>query len=273
MTDASDVVVRRLHASEDLGKVEELYRTVFGLNPVDGAINARLLTAIDRNSGAVVGALDGDELIGFAFGFLAQDGPGGELYHYSQTAAVSHAHQSKGIGRLLKMAQRAECLSEGVHYMRWAYDPMQARNAHFNLDVLGATVRAFIPDMYGEAAPRRDAGDSTDRFVVRWDLDGLRTSRSTNLLNATNTPRLAEAQDTGSSVAIAIPTDWNSLRDQLGISAALKVRRKATVCLQEALGRGYAAVSCQRIDSERAVYVFVPAAAVDAKSYAELDAS
>jgi predicted GNAT superfamily acetyltransferase len=274
MTDDSKLVVRRLHATEDLAKVEELYRTVFGLNPVDGAINARLLTAIDRNSGAVVGALHGSDLVGFAFGFLAQDGPDGELYHYSQTAAVLPALQSKGVGRLLKMAQRAECLSDGVRYMRWAYDPMQARNAHFNLDVLGATVRALIPDMYGGAAPRRDAGDSTDRFVVRWDLDHVGTPRSMNRLNLTNAPQLAEARETESLLAISIPSNWDSLREQLGIAAALEVRRKATECLQDALDRGYVGVSCQRIDAERAMYVFVPAAAVDSADYTQqLDAS
>ena len=45
--------------------------------------------------------------------------------------------------------------------MRWTYDPAQIRNAHFNLDVLGARGRWFAPDMYGPG---------TDRVVVEWDL-------------------------------------------------------------------------------------------------------
>jgi predicted GNAT superfamily acetyltransferase len=58
--------------------------------------------------------------------------------------------------------------------MYWTYDPLVARNAHLNLTVLGAEVDGYVRDMYGVTnSPVHDVL-GTDRFVVRWRLDGER---------------------------------------------------------------------------------------------------
>ncbi|MGW5195486.1 GNAT family N-acetyltransferase [Kribbella sp. NPDC004138] len=137
-----------------------LYREVFGyLDPAYG-LNPRLLGALASNGGSVVGILDeNDVLVAFAYGFCATDRRG--FYHYSQSAVVASDQQGHGLGRMLKHAQREVALSHGMSRMRWTYDPAQIRNAHFNLDVLGARGRWFAPDMYGPG---------TDRVIVEWDL-------------------------------------------------------------------------------------------------------
>lgn len=137
-----------------------LYREVFGyLDPAYG-LNPRLLGALASNGGSVVGILDeNDLLVAFAYGFCGTDRRG--FYHYSQSAVVASDQQGHGLGRMLKHAQREVALSHGMSRMRWTYDPAQIRNAHFNLDVLGARGRWFAPDMYGPG---------TDRVIVEWDL-------------------------------------------------------------------------------------------------------
>lgn len=137
-----------------------LYRDVFGYEDPEYGLNPRLLGALASNGGSVVGILDrSDRLVAFAYGFCATDRRG--FYHYSQSAVVAAEQQGHGLGRMLKHAQREVALSHGLTRMRWTYDPAQIRNAHFNLDVLGARGRWFAPDMYGPG---------TDRVVVEWDL-------------------------------------------------------------------------------------------------------
>ncbi|RZU03634.1 hypothetical protein EV645_7667 [Kribbella rubisoli] len=149
-----------LTTASRFAEASELYRAVFGyLDPAYG-LNPRLLGALASNGGSVVGILDGsDKLVAFAYGFCGTDRRG--FYHYSQSAVVAADQQGHGLGRMLKHAQREVALSHGMSRMRWTYDPMQLRNAHFNLDVLGARGRWFAPDMYGPG---------TDRVIVEWDL-------------------------------------------------------------------------------------------------------
>jgi predicted GNAT superfamily acetyltransferase len=54
--------------------------------------------------------------------------------------------------------------------VRWTYDPLLARNAHFNLQKLGAFADGFERDFYGEMDDQLNRGDRSDRFTVRWEL-------------------------------------------------------------------------------------------------------
>ena len=149
-----------LTTASRFAEASDLYRGVFGYrDPVYG-LNPRLLGALASNGGSVVGILDErDKLVAFAYGFCGTDRRG--FYHYSQSAMVAADQQGKGLGRMLKHAQREVALSHGLNRMRWTYDPAQIRNAHLNLDVLGARGKWFAPDMYGPG---------TDRVIVEWDL-------------------------------------------------------------------------------------------------------
>ncbi len=155
------VVVRELDGIAEWTAAGALYREVFGYVEPGWGLNPRLLAALRENGGTVIGALaDDGELAGFCYGFTGVRG--GELYHYSQAAAVSASAQGAGIGRLLKYAQAAAARLTGVRTMRWTFDPYALRNAHFNFAVLGATGIRFLPDFYGEPG--------TDRVLVSWDL-------------------------------------------------------------------------------------------------------
>src|SRR5437660_6443317 len=54
----------------------------------------------------------------------------------------------------------------------WAFDPLQASNAAFNLGVLGAISRTYEPDMYGSRTDALNVGMATDRLLAEWSTSG-----------------------------------------------------------------------------------------------------
>jgi len=140
----------------------ELYRDVFGYEPTAQALSPRLMMGLLENGGSVLGAIDDeDRLLGFCYGFVGIED--GRTHHYSQAAVVAAAAQGLGLGRSLKFAQADVARRTGIDRMRWAYDPFNLRNAHFNLSVLGATGIRYLPDFYDEPG--------TDRVIAEWEFD------------------------------------------------------------------------------------------------------
>jgi predicted GNAT superfamily acetyltransferase len=252
------VEVGRVRDPADYLALERLYRSVFGVRDGEGSINARLLTAIDQHSGIVVVAREADELLGFACSFLSRDPVTGRLYQYSQTAAVRTVDQGRGIGRALKQAQRAEALAGGVDLMRWAFDPLRARNAHVNLDVLGGRVRTFHRNLYGAAVHGRDDGDRTDRAIVDWELAPTVAPPAPPAIPADTVPAPGGLVRVGDSVLVPIPADWDAARRRLGLASALALRAEIAGRIDEALAAGLVAVSCRRVDPDTACYIFAP---------------
>ena len=161
-TPATAPQVRTLRRFEEFQAAGELYSRVFGYSRPDFGLNPNLLSALAQNGGSAVGAYsESDRLVGFAYGFAGLDHHG-RSFHYSQAAVVDDAWQGRGIGRTLKLAQRDIALGWGQTAMRWTFDPLLARNAHFNFCSLGAEGVAYAPDYYGR--------EGTDRIVVEWSL-------------------------------------------------------------------------------------------------------
>ncbi|MER5600916.1 hypothetical protein [Streptomyces sp. NPDC002265] len=242
-----------------------LYERVMGLRPGDGSLNPRLLTALQHNSGLVLGAYLGDDLVGFTYSFLARekatDGNDSRLYQYSQLAVVAHERQGLGIGRLLKLGQRERCLAEGTTLIRWAYDPMQTRNAHFNLDVLGAVVDSFKSAMYGTSGFGAATGESTDRFIVSWHLDDPARPAGTAPAAPPGGHHAGEMYHDGEDRIVVLPDDWHRLRAETGPEHAARLRGRLSGTFARLLADRYAAVSCVRLPDGLAAYRFIPRAA------------
>jgi predicted GNAT superfamily acetyltransferase len=124
--------------------------------------------------------------------------------------AVARDYQNKGVGTRLKWAQRARALAEGRKFITWTWDPMQARNAHFNLNRLGVTVDTFADNFYGtdyNTDPSQKTpegpGLQSDRLFANWDLSAPRVA--------------ALASGSGFTVpakpiaSISIPSAWSIL--------------------------------------------------------------
>lgn len=220
-----------------------LYREVFGYQHPDYGLNPKLLGALAGNGGSVVGVLDEtDRLVAFAYGFCGTDGH--SFYHYSQSAVVAADHQGRGLGRQLKHAQREVALGYGLTRMRWTYDPFQIRNGHFNLDVLGARGRWYIPAMYGPDA---------DRVVVDWDLRGEPQPVAQDGLDLT----LTEADwgvpgGAGDRPWLAIPSDLAAIPPEV----AARIRRDVRTAFTDLLAKGLVAESCRRLPDGTGVYLF-----------------
>lgn len=255
----TEFLVRDLDGVAEMSACESLYAGVMGLRPNDGSINPRLMIALQANSGYVLGAFADRQLVGFTYSFLARERPRGRLYQYSQLAVVDRDHQGQGLGRLLKHAQRLRCLEDGITLLRWAFDPLKARNAHFNLDVLGARLVQLVPSMYGADGFGSDAGEDTDRFIVDWDLN-----RPTDVRPAVPFPDDVGQQpgatvSDGADLLMTIPADWQRHSAQFGREQSDTLRAKLRRSFAEAFDSGRVGVSCRRVCDDVFGYRFTPA--------------
>ena len=126
-----------------------------------------LMRALAHSGNYVVGMYDGERMVGASIAFFA---PPSERSMHSHITGVLPGRQSKGLGRLLKQHQREWALARGVGHITWTFDPLVARNAHFNLRVLGARITEYLVDHYGPMDDGVNRGDETDRIMVSWAL-------------------------------------------------------------------------------------------------------
>ena len=127
-----------------------------------------LIRAFQASGNLPLGAVADARVVGYALGFLGPDATGVHLH--SHMLAVLPEFSSRGVGHALKLAQRAWALDHGIAVARWTFDPLQARNAHFNLAKLGAVADRFFRHFYGDMGDQLNQGDRSDRLEARWDL-------------------------------------------------------------------------------------------------------
>jgi predicted GNAT superfamily acetyltransferase len=166
---AAEVEVRELTAMDELRAAQRLVNVIWRTPVEQPLVVAELLKAIAYEGGYVAGAWRNKELVGVSIGFLA--GGRNDLHLHSHITGVDPGVQSKDIGRALKLDQRAWALERDLATVTWTFDPLLRRNAWFNLVSLGAEVVSFHPDFYGAMSDAVNAGDHSDRAMVRWDLD------------------------------------------------------------------------------------------------------
>lgn len=204
--------------------------------------------------GVAMGAFDDGGLAGFVFGLT---GPrGGTLAHWSHMLAVRADRRDRGLGRRLKLAQRDRLLGMGVARMLWTFDPLVARNAHLNLDRLGARVVEYVENMYGEhPMSTADAVIGSDRFVVEWRLD--REPPGAAPRAAPDAPTVGPDTTSlpeGSTVLIAVPRDIQTLK-QRDPSRARAYRAATRAAFAYYLGHGYAVDGIAAADRDAPRYV------------------
>ena len=166
--DEADVAASALGiviAPAPVGPLVEFLETIWG----DGrAGDPSFIAAVAHAGNSVLLATRDGVAVGAALGVL---GWAGGPHLHSHMVAVANTERGGGVGFAIKLAQRAECLENGVTEMRWTFDPLIRRNAHVNLVKLGAEVIAFHPNFYGTLDDAINGTDATDRFEVGWRLD------------------------------------------------------------------------------------------------------
>jgi predicted GNAT superfamily acetyltransferase len=239
------VVVRPLTEMADLERASLLAARVWR-SPDTGALESSLLRALEHSGNYVAGVFDRDDaahMIGMSVGFRTGVPASGLHSHMTCTA---EGRRGSGLGAALKLHQRAWALGQGLATITWTFDPLVARNAYFNLDKLGATVRAYLPNFYGSMTDGLNAGDESDRLLVGWDLAGGPTPRVPAFRPTDGTVLLAVGADgepthgaaEGPVVACQVPTDVVELR-ALQSAVALEWRRALRASLLGALSDGY----------------------------------
>src|SRR2546428_5653023 len=165
--DAARVVLRPLTSVADADRVLSVMIATWGEHQL---LPREMILALAECGNVPYGAFDGGELIGYVLGWAAVD-PAEGLHMHSHMLATIPDRRHGGVGYALKLAQRALCLDRGITLVRWTFDPLLSRNAYLNLAKLGATADRFLPNFYGEMTDVLNAGERSDRLVVRWDLE------------------------------------------------------------------------------------------------------
>jgi predicted GNAT superfamily acetyltransferase len=109
----------------------------------------------------------------------------------------------------LKLRQRAWALSNGIESVTWTFDPLVARNAHFNLTKLGAEAGEYLIDFYGTLHDDANGDDATDRLLAVWRLASPRVARA--LSGRTPAPPIEALLREGAPVVLDIDADGRPL--------------------------------------------------------------
>ena len=196
-----ETTIRECTTIEQFDRCVALQREAFGLPDLE--LSPRRHLIVSRQAGGwTLGAFVADRMVGFVHHLAAVRG--NEIFGYSHVMAVAKDYQNKGVGARLKWAQRERALGEGRKLIKWTWEPMLARNAHFNLNRLGATVENYIDDFYGiDYGTDERLGLPSDRLYATWKIDSDRVHALAKGIEAPY-----EGKRVG---AIAVPADWNAL--------------------------------------------------------------
>jgi predicted GNAT superfamily acetyltransferase len=268
---ATPVDVRTLRTPAEYAACVRLQRETWGMRYVD-LVPASLLKVSQLLGGLCAGAFDEHgELLGFVYGLAGLRE--GRLVHWSHMLAVAESHRDHGIGQQLKQYQRQVVQAQGIEAIYWTFDPLVARNAHLNLNRLGAEVQEYVPDMYGETGSRLHAF-GTDRFVVSWPVNGEIRQRRGVAAAWRGAPLAEEDRATGarlvpvgaastgavgpSLVRVEIPPAI----EKLTLRRARRWRESTRSALGGLLGRGYRLAGFYTDEGGRCYYALESSALV-----------
>lgn len=199
-----EIEIREAVTIEELTDCIRLQKDVFATPDLEIS-PVRHLVVAKYAGGFTLGAYAGEKLVGFVLTIPMFRGT--ERAFYSHMTAVDNDFQSHGIGARLKWAQRERSLQEGIRFIKWTFQPVQARNAFFNLEKLGAVISYYAPNFYGTdyvtAAGQETVGLDSDRVFAEWHLesDKVKTlARGEKFIETAAPVRTVE-----------VPGDWNKL--------------------------------------------------------------
>jgi predicted GNAT superfamily acetyltransferase len=242
-TRRAGVTVRPLFSTAECVDAAGLLAKIWGTSLESAPLSSDLLTSLIHAGGCVLGAMDATgALVGVTVG--VGGGPGSDQL-YSLIAGVDPGATAKGVGMALKQTQRVWAIDRGAIRMVWTYDPLVRRNAHFNLNRLGARAAAYLPDFYPPMHDAINRSDHTDRLAVVWDLlsptpgDGGSSERGRRVLEPDDNLEPTVLDGAGGDVLTAwIPADIEAMR-MTDPALAMRWRLAAREALRSAADAGY----------------------------------
>lgn len=166
------IEIRQLFRLEEFQEVIRLQKVIWGFDDVE-LLPLRFLVVVSKVGGHVFGAYREGEMIAFCFAIPGIK-PGNVPYLHSHMLGVLSEYRDLGIGRKLKLRQREDALARGIKLIEWTFDPLEVKNAFFNIERLGAIVRRYQENQYGLTASPLHGGLPTDRCYAEWWIDSPR---------------------------------------------------------------------------------------------------
>ncbi len=169
--------VRALSGHAEFAEAVRLQKVIWGFPDLE-LLPVRFFVVASRIGGQTLGAFDGTRMAGFLLAIPGIKKDTGIPYLHSHMLGVLSDYRNAGVGRLLKSAQREDALARGIRLIEWSFDPFEAKNAYFNLEILGATVRTYVSNMYGISTSPLHGDLPTDRCIAEWWIAETRARKA-----------------------------------------------------------------------------------------------
>ncbi len=229
------IVIRKCHALEEMRACLALQKEVWNFTDAE-LVPLCLFVTADKDGGQVIGAFDGDEMVSFALAFPGVRG--GHSYLHSDMLAVRAAYRNAGLGRRMKFFQREDALACGFELIEWTFDPLEIKNAHLNLERLGAIARFYNINQYGITSSPLQGGLPSDRLIAEW---WLKSERVESMLRTGKRPQFKIVR------TIEVPAqvyDWKASPTDRG--RALEVQDRNREEFLRAFSNGLAVLGYER---------------------------
>lgn len=198
-----DIQIRALASQQDFRDAVDLQQSIWGFDDVD-LLPVRLFVVATKIGGQAFGAFHEGRMVAFCLSIPGLKA-GGQYYLHSHMLGVAADYRNDGIGRRLKLQQREEAVGRGLDLMEWTFDPLELKNAYFNIERLGAVIRRYVRNQYGQTSSQLHGGLPTDRCTAEW---WLRTER---VVQAVAGQSFAKP---GIEARLAVPADIDHIRSR-----------------------------------------------------------
>jgi predicted GNAT superfamily acetyltransferase len=230
------ISVRALTTHPEFNGAVRLQQEIWGYDEIE-LLPERLFVVATKIGGQAFGAYEGERMVGFC---LAIPGlkPGGQYYLHSHMLGVRREFRNHGVGRMLKLKQREDAVSRGIALIEWTFDPLEIKNAYFNMERLGAIVRRYVQNQYGTTSSHLHGGLPTDRCTAEWWLESSRVKTVLEGKPADRAPIGAR---------ISVPSNIGKLREK-DPAKAREIQLRISEEFREAFDKNLAVTGFERTD-------------------------
>ncbi len=228
------IEIEALTTEQQFRDAVALQKTVWGFDEIE-LVPVRLFVVATKVGGQAFGAYTEGRMIAFC---LALPGlkPGPKSFLHSQMLGVLPDYRDAGIGRRLKLRQREDAVARGIDLIEWTFDPLEIKNAYFNVERLGAIVRRYVRNQYGTTTSHLHGGLPTDRCTAEWWVASERVRSIVNGDPFENPPILGRIQ---------VPANIGELR-RAHPKQARSIQAEISKQFEAAFDRGLAVIGVDR---------------------------
>ncbi|HVW87519.1 MAG TPA: GNAT family N-acetyltransferase [Bryobacteraceae bacterium] len=228
------IEIETLTTEQQFRDAVALQKMIWGFDEIE-LLPVRLFVVATKVGGQAYGAYVDGRMVAFC---LAIPGlkPGAQPYLHSHMLGVLPDYRDLGVGRLLKLRQREDAIARGIELIEWTFDPLELKNAYFNVERLGAIVRRYVRNQYGTTTSHLHGGLPTDRCTAEWWVSSERVRNIVNGEPFENPPILER---------IRVPADIADIRRKDPKRARL-IQEEMADQFESAFRRGLAVVNVDR---------------------------